>query len=184
MSKLEGRLVVSLLDDLDEPELLAIDRQIGEILRTLHSIGFAEFGYVGTDGVVDPHPTNAAYMRFQFEKKLREFVDLGGDGEIRSSIEKVVAERAELLAGSVAPSFCQGDPLLDLAKTYCYSRRRSETMLAALAAGYGDLRDRWRDAADLYVLYHLLELWDSSAATAETAPLASIAEELRMLTAP
>jgi aminoglycoside phosphotransferase (APT) family kinase protein len=76
-----------------------------------------------------------------------------------------------------------GDPLLDLAKTYCYSRRRSEPMLAALAAGYGDLRDGWRDAVDLYVLYHLLELWDWFAATGHTAPLASIAEEMRMLTA-
>jgi len=52
------------------------------------------------------------------------------------------------------------DSLLDLAKAHCYSRRRSQATLAALIAGYGDVRERWREALDLYVLYHWLELWD------------------------
>jgi hygromycin-B 7''-O-kinase len=75
-----------------------------------------------------------------------------------------------------------GDPLLDLARRTATPGVAARPMLAALAAGYGDLRDGWRDAVDLYVLCHLLELWDWFAATGHTAPLASIAEEMRVLT--
>ncbi|HET9724958.1 MAG TPA: hypothetical protein VFR44_14110, partial [Actinomycetota bacterium] len=71
------------------------------------------------------------------------------------------------------------DPLLELAKTHCYSRRRSESTLTALADGYGGLRDGWRDAIDLYVLYQWLELGDWSAAGGNTAPLAGITDEIR-----
>jgi aminoglycoside phosphotransferase (APT) family kinase protein len=77
-----------------------------------------------------------------------------------------------------------GDPLLDLAKAYCYSRRRSEAALGALVEGYGELRDGWRDAVDLYVLYHWIELWDWFASVGTTEPLAGLAEEMRRLTSP
>jgi Phosphotransferase enzyme family len=64
-----------------------------------------------------------------------------------------------------------GDPLLDLAKAHCYSPRRNETLLAALVEGYGDLRSDWREALDLYVLYHWLELWDWLASLDRTEAL-------------
>jgi hygromycin-B 7''-O-kinase len=170
MSKLDGDHVASLLDQLDDVELARINRQIGAILHSLHEVAFEHFGYVGTNGVVPSHETNLAYMRFQFAKKLREFTDLGGDDELRAAIERHVAEHAKLLADCARPSFCHndchygnvlvlpatdgwkvsglldfenvlaGDPLLDLAKTHCYSPRRNETLLAALAEGHGDLR--------------------------------------------
>ena len=76
-----------------------------------------------------------------------------------------------------------GDPLLDLAKAHCYDRRRSEQTLAALIEGYGALRDDWREAVDLYVLYHWLELWDWLAATGTREPLRGLEEELNRLTA-
>jgi aminoglycoside phosphotransferase (APT) family kinase protein len=75
-----------------------------------------------------------------------------------------------------------GDPLLDLAKAHCYSSRRSEATLAALADGHGDLRSEWREAVDLYVLYHWVELWDWFAATGRTEPLLGIADGMRRLT--
>jgi aminoglycoside phosphotransferase (APT) family kinase protein len=184
MTKLEGRRVYSLLDRLDEQALVAINRQIGGILRLLHEVRFDAFGYVGAQGILRAHPTNLDYMRFQFDTKLREFDELGGDADLPRSIERHVNERELRLAGCPRASFCHndchygnvlvvpqgrgwrvsglldfenvlaGDPLLDLAKAHCYSSRRSETTLAALARGYGDLRDDWRQALDLYVLYH------------------------------
>jgi aminoglycoside phosphotransferase (APT) family kinase protein len=211
MTKLHGEHVYSVLDQLDDTELAQINRQIGAVLRTLHEVTFESFGYVGTDGIVEPHETNLAYMRFQFDKKLREFADLGGDDDLRLSIERHVAERDELLVGCRRASLCHddchygnvlvlpaadgrwvsglldfenvvaGDPLLDLAKAHCYSPRRSEALLAALVEGYGDLRADWRDALDLYVLYHRLELWDWFAYLGQTDPLAGIADEMRLL---
>ena len=213
LTKLDGEHVRSLLERLDDEELAHVNRQIGAFLRSLHEVGFDRFGYVGTDGIVVPHDTNLAYMRFQFDKKLRELADLGGDGELRRRIERHVSAREDLLAGCPRASYCHndchygnvlvlpdadgwrmsgmldfenvlaGDPLLDLAKAHCYSPRRNETLLAALVEGYGDLRSDWREALDLYVLYHWLELWDWLASLGQTEALDGLAEEMRLLTA-
>jgi hygromycin-B 7''-O-kinase len=213
LTKLEGEHVLSLLDRLDDDELAHVNRQVGAFLRSLHEVGFDRFGYVGTDGIVEPHDTNLAYMRFQFDKKLRELADLGGDDELRRRIERHVAAREDLLAGCPHASCCHndchygnvlvlpdangrrmsgmldfenvlaGDPLLDLAKAHCYSPRRNETLLAALVEGYGDLRPDWREALDLYVLYHWLELWDWLASVGQTDALDELADEMRLLTA-
>lgn len=214
MTKLDGEHVDSLIDDLDELALIGINQQIGAILAALHEISFDAFGYVGTDGVVDGHPTNLDYMRLQFEKKLREFDEHGGDPELRRNIERYVADREELLAAPSRPVFCHndcyygnvlvlperdswrvsglvdfenvlaGDPLLDLAKTHCYAReRRSEATLAALTAGHGDLPTNWREALELYVLYHWVELWDWFAYLGTDDPLAGLSRDMRQLVA-
>ena len=213
MTKLEGEHVLSLVDRLDDSELADINRQIGAFLRSLHEVRFGQFGYVGTDGIVGPHDTNAAYMRFQFDKKLHEFVELGGDDDLRREVERHVAVHEELLADCPRASYCHndchygnvlvlpdgggwrmsgmldfenvlaGDPLLDLAKAHCYAARRNETLLAALVEGYGDLRSNWREALDLYVLYHWLELWDWFASLGQTEALDGLADEMRSLTA-
>ena len=48
-------------------------------------------------------------------------------------------------------------------------------------AGYGPLRDDWREAMRLYALYHALELWDWFAALGNEAPLPRIAADLKRL---
>jgi len=212
LTKLEGEHVLSLLDRLDDDELAHVNRQVGAFLRSLHEVGFDRFGYVGADGIVAPHDTNLAYMRFQFDKKLREFAGLGGDDELRRRIERHLAAREDVLAGCRRASYCHndchygnvlvlrdadgprmsgmldfenvlaGDPLLDLAKAHCYSPRRNETLLAALVDGYGELRPGWREALDLYVLYHWLELWDWFASFGQSEALDGLADEMRLLT--
>lgn len=212
MSKLDGVHVLSILDQLNEQDLVQINRQIGAILRSLHQVSFDEFGDVGADGVVEPQATNLDYMRVQFAKKLREFGELGGEDELRRDIERHVAEREELFAACPRAVFCHNDchygnvlvvpdrdrwrisglldfenvlaadPLLDLAKAHCDSERRSEATLQALAAGHGELREGWREALDLYVLYHWVELWDWLATVGQgdqRAALADIAQEMR-----
>ena len=211
LTKLEGQLVSALDDRLTDDDRLAIGRQVGALLARLHKILFDEFGYVGTDGIVDPHPSNLAYMSFQFEKKLREFRELGGDPEVERSIERYVEDRRDLFAACERAVFCHndchsanllvlpadggwrvsglldfenvlaGDPLLDLAKAHCYDPRRSERTLAALVEGYGELHPEWRETLELYVLYHWLELWDWLASTGTTKPLADLGAELRRL---
>jgi len=212
MTKVDGKHVDSLIANLDERDLVEINRQVGSTLAELHRIEFAEFGYVGTDGVVEGHATNLAYMSFQFDKKLREFDEHGGDDDLRRMIERYVAEREQLLTTPTHPAFCHndcyygnvlvlpeqegwrvsglvdfenvlaGDPLLDLAKTHGYAReRRSEATLAALAEGHGALRDNWREALDLYVLYHWIELWDWFAYLGRTEPLAGLTRDISQL---
>jgi aminoglycoside phosphotransferase (APT) family kinase protein len=210
MTKREGRHVLSLIEELSDRELEGINRQVGAILRNLHAVTFDEFGYMGASGIAEPHETNAAYMSVQFEKKIREFERLGGEDELRRTLEHYVADRAELLVACPRAVLCHddchegnilvlpedgwrisglldfenvvaGDPLLDLAKAHCYSRRPSEAKLDALVGGYGELRDGWRDAVDLYIVYHLLELWDWFAMTGHTEPLSDITGQLQRI---
>jgi hygromycin-B 7''-O-kinase len=211
-SKLPGRHLGAHLPDVDEETLAAFNRQAGGLLRALHEVHFDAFGYLGTNGIVQGHPTNLDYMRFQFDKKLREFDSLGGDPDLRRAIERHVADRGDLFAWPHA-CYCHndchegnvlmeaalsgwaisglldfenvvaGDPLLDLAKTHYYARRRTERTLAALAEGHGDLRDNWRPALTLYVLYHALELWAWTASLGQSEPLSRISEDIRRLIA-
>lgn len=212
MTKVAGKHVYALVERLSEPELVAINRQIGSVLGALHEICFDQYGYVSAHGVVEGHATNLDYMRCQFDKKLREFTELGGDPSLRGSIERYVAEREDLLTTHLRPRLCHndchygnvlvvpgldgwrvsglvdfenvlaGDPILDLAKTHCYAReRRSERTLAALAEGHGYLPANWREALDLYVLYHWLELWDWFASLNTTDPLAELGDDMVQL---
>jgi aminoglycoside phosphotransferase (APT) family kinase protein len=195
MTKLPGRLLEQLQPGLSDEELTPIYAELGSMLRELHSIRLEAFGYVGAAGVVDPQPTNEAYMRSRFALRLSQFGELGGGEGLRRAIERHVVERTELFAGCDEACLCHNDlheanvlvtdgritgivdvgnataadPLLDLAKTFTYSRRPSPKRIHALAAGHGDLRADWRDALDLYVLFHRLELWWWFAATGARA---------------
>jgi hygromycin-B 7''-O-kinase len=75
------------------------------------------------------------------------------------------------------------DPLLDLAKTYYYSLRRTNATLDALAAGYGSLREDWRDGVLLYALVQAVELWAWLLEIGETERIPAIAADVRALVA-
>jgi Ser/Thr protein kinase RdoA (MazF antagonist) len=161
----------------DDP--VGVSRQLGGLLRELHSITLESFGYIETR-VTNPVPTNLEYMRRRVEGKLRN-----GPQPLREPIERHVAAREEAFAGCETAVLCHNDahdanvlveggritglidwenavaadPVLDLAKSWAFSDGRSEETLEALVDGYGPLRPDWREAFDLYVIDHLLELW-------------------------
>jgi len=214
LAKVDGEMMQTLLDRLDDRELVQLNRQIGAILRELAGVRMDAFGYIGTEGLAEPlHETNGDYMRFQFDKRLRQFDEQGGDGDLRRAIERHVAVRDELFALPDAASFVHndchygnvlvvheggewrvsglldyenavaGDPLLDPAKTHCYAARRSEQTLAALVERDDDLRPDWRETIDLYVLYHLLELRTWFAEVGPQDPLPQLDADMRALMA-
>jgi aminoglycoside phosphotransferase (APT) family kinase protein len=53
------------------------------------------------------------------------------------------------------------DPLMDLAKTDCYSIRGHRAKLDGLLDGYGPCGQARAERMAIYRLYHALELWDS-----------------------
>lgn len=203
LERLEG-VPAGEVDDADAPELY---RELGRLLARLHTIELDGFGYLTADGILEPHATNLDYMRSQFRTRLREFVELGGDARLGSAIAEHVRVREQLLAGPAAPVFCHndchegnvvvslvdgvkvtgwfdfenalaGDPLLDLAKTVAYSGRNRSVVTDALADGYGELPPDWREAVDLYGLFHVLELWTWFASLGEREPLDDLARSL------
>jgi aminoglycoside phosphotransferase (APT) family kinase protein len=197
LTKLDGEIVRSRVD-LRDDELADVNRQIGAFLRSLHDVGADRFGAA--------YDTNLSFMRARFASRLDEFVVLGGDDGLRRRIADHFAAREQLFEGCVHPVLCHNDchdanvlvdglrisgvldfegalaadPLLDLAKSYCYSSRGSEEQLLALVDGYGHVRADWSDAVELYVVYHLLELWDFMASFGQTALLDELARELRL----
>lgn len=210
MTLLDGQPLSEVRAGLDARAIRQIYRQMGELMASVHRIGQEAYGYVVT-GIVDPVPTNAAYMARQFAKKLDEFAGLGGDPELHRAVRARVAEQADLFRRCPAPVLChndfhegniivnrvQGDwnvtgfidvenaiaadPLLDLAKTESYSMRGDVTKRDALFDGYGALPEDWRERLAAYQLYHSLELWDWFASIGNTSPLPGIAEDIRRL---
>jgi Ser/Thr protein kinase RdoA (MazF antagonist) len=158
---------------------IAVSRDLGALLRKLHTITFDSFGYIETR-VISPEATNLEYMRGRIERKVRS-----GPPALREQLERHFAEHEGAFAGCEIAVLCHNDahdanvlvengaitglidwenavaadPLFDLAKAWAFSDGRSDETLDALLEGYGPLRPDWRDAFDLYVVDHLLELW-------------------------
>jgi Ser/Thr protein kinase RdoA (MazF antagonist) len=174
-----------------EDDPVAVSRQLGALLRELHTIELDGFGYIETR-VTNPVQTNLEYMRRRVEAKLRN-----GPPHLREPIARYVADRESAFAGCETAVLCHNDahdanvlvengritglidwenavaadPVFDLAKSWAFSDGRSEETLDALADGYGPLRPDWREALDLYVIDHLLELWVWFVSIGVTDPL-------------
>jgi hygromycin-B 7''-O-kinase len=198
---------------LDGAEHRRLHRRLGELLRAVHGIAQDAYGYVVTE-ILEPEPTNTAYMTRQFARKLAEFVELGGDPALHEAAGRRVAELSHLFTGCRAPVLCHNDfhegnvlvvpdgdgwevtgfvdvenaiaadPLLDLAKTTYYSLRDNGAKSVGLLEGYGPLPDGWRDRVALYELHHALELWDWFASIGHTPPLPGIAADIGRLATP
>jgi aminoglycoside phosphotransferase (APT) family kinase protein len=109
MTKIDGRLLGPLESSLSDGELFDLYAQMGRTLRSFHEVRMEAFGYLVAEGVIDPHPSNEAYMGFQFSKKLEEFRHFGGDAQLAERMERHVALHADLLQGCASPVFCHDD---------------------------------------------------------------------------
>ncbi|WBO61637.1 phosphotransferase family protein [Streptomyces camelliae] len=212
MTMLRGQPLSAVSHALDRASLREIYRQIGSCMAAVHQIPQGAYGYLTTQ-VLDPEPTNTAYMTRQFHKKLREYDEHGGDAALATAIEAKVAGQAELLGACRHAVLCHNDfhegnvlvagdgsgwqvsgfidvenaiaadPLMDLAKTDYYSVHGDQDKREALCDGYGTLPADWSERVGLYRLYHALELWDWFASIGNRAPLEGIASDIRRMTA-
>ena len=212
MTALKGQPLSSVATSLSALDLRDIYFQMGALLAKVHGVPFDVFGYI-TTGVLSPHPTNEAYMRFQFQKKLAEFEALRGDATLGRTVAEYVETHGGFLSHADAPALCHNDyhegnvlvveqdgawrvtgiidvenavsadPLLDIAKTDYYAVRTDEAKREGFLAGYGQLPPSWRERVSLYRLYHALELWDWFAAVGNTSPLVRLADDIRRFAA-
>lgn len=207
MSRLDGQPLSEVVGELGASAVAGIYEEMGALLARMHRIPQEAYGYL-TTGILDPCATNAQYMQRQFEMKMREFADLGGDPNLRKAMEARVRDGAGLFDNCTRPVLCHNDfhegnvllhevagrrriagfidvenaiaadPLMDLAKTDYYSIRGNRNKQDALHRGYGPLPADATERISLYRLYQALELWDWFALTGETAALPGIAEDL------
>jgi hygromycin-B 7''-O-kinase len=145
------------------------------------------FGYIGPNGIWTAHPSNYAYITSQFDRKLEDFTQRGGDTTLARRVAEYVAKRGDLLRECTNPVLCHidlhagnlfagmtsgavrlcgvldfegalaGDPLKDVAKALYYLGDEAKN---ALLEGYGGMeRAHWAQALRFYHLLFILELW-------------------------
>ena len=207
MSKLDGSILGQMETNLASAQRLSAYAKIGGLLREFHRIPMEAFGYIGPKGIWTAHPTNRAYLTHQFQRKLKEFTERGGDAGLARQVAGHVADREELLDACAHAVLCHndlhagnllatitdgsvmltgvldfegalaGDPLMDVAKALYYLDAESRQ---AVLGGYGAIdREHWSQTLDLYHLYFVLELWCWMAQIGNEQPLERLALDLR-----
>jgi len=164
MNKLDGLVLGKHETELSDAELFAIYAEMGASLREINSIALDSFGYIGPNGVWTPHANNRGYMSSQFERKLTEFGERGGDLALAERLRASIAARRHLLDAATVPRLCHydlhagnvlvtssrephlsgivdfenataGDPLTDIAKALYYFRPQDKPQDAPKHAG-------------------------------------------------
>lgn len=206
MTKLDGSGLGQLEKGLTPKQRAAAYVQIGQLLRDFHRIPMEAFGYIGAVGIWTAHSTNHDYLTTQFQRKLKEFAERGGEARLAERVARHVAAREQLLKGCSQAVLCHndlhagnvlarisddvprltgvldfegalaGDPLMDVAKALYYL---DQACARALLDGYGALdRERGSETLDIYRLYFVLELWCWMAQIGRTERLKELAVEL------
>jgi aminoglycoside phosphotransferase (APT) family kinase protein len=213
MSKLDGSVLGPREASLSDDELFAIYAEMGASLRKINEILLDSFGYIGPNGVWTAHATNRSYMSSQFDRKLTEFCQRGGDAALAERLKLTIAAREHLLDGAVSSRLCHydfhagnvlvtssdelhlsgivdfenataGDPLRDIAKALYYFTAQDAPKREGLLAGYGTIdRDGWLETIDLYRLSCTLELWCWMAQIGNRDELAGLTAELERASA-
>jgi aminoglycoside phosphotransferase (APT) family kinase protein len=181
---------------------------MGASLRMINEIELDSFGYIGPKGVWTAHATNRSYMSSQFDRKLTEFCQRGGDPALAERLRVTIAARQHLLDGAIRSRLCHydfhagnvlvtcsgelhlsgivdfenataGDPLRDIAKALYYFTAKDAPKREGLLAGYGAIdRPGWLETIELYRLCCTLELWCWMAQIGRRDELTSLTAEL------
>jgi mycofactocin system transcriptional regulator len=207
LTSLDGEPLAAVRDRLTDGDIDRVYEHMGRLLAAVHRITADRWGYL-TTRLVDVQPSNTAYLTDQVTRRLRRFLELGGDPALARTIEGHFGRYEEVLAACRRPSLCHNDfhdgnvlvarlgagwrvtgyvdvenaivadPLLDLAKTDYYSLRHDATARRAFLRGYGPLPPDWETRVALYHAYHALEFWNWSAANGKRDLLPEIAADL------
>ena len=211
MSRLPGSTLGSLESSLAGDQRVSAYRQIGRLLREFHRIPMEAFGYIGPRGIWTAHLTNGDYLSHQCDRKLKEFTDRGGSGDLARRVAAYFTTRMHMLHECSDPVLCHndlhagnllaeitdhgvrlsgvldfegalaGDPLMDLAKALFYLNAEDRN---ALLEGYGDTgRQQWSQMLEFYHLYFVLELWCWMAQIGNEQPLHALALDLERYSA-
>jgi Ser/Thr protein kinase RdoA (MazF antagonist) len=93
----------------DEPGIADLHRQMGALLRRLHSVRLDSYGKFGRDGVIDAVATNAEQMGRAFPHAFSQFRAHGGDDALATELEAIVAERFDRMSWSRGAVFAHHD---------------------------------------------------------------------------
>jgi len=161
-----GRTLEALDDKLTPAQRQEIYRQLGQLLKRLHTIPADGYGYVNGQ-IRHPLPDNFAHMARLLERDLRGFREYAGDPALADKLAAHIAKHAAAFADCPRPAYCHGDvhepnllvevasdgscsltglldpenmhagdPLMDLVRLDAFSMNGDATKMAGLLAGY------------------------------------------------
>lgn len=94
----------------DEPDVGDLYRQMGSMLRKLHSVPVpGGYGAIGEEGVVDPSSTNSEYVNRRFAYSIGRFRHFGGGEALAQRLEAIFAAHADVIAESRGAVFAHDD---------------------------------------------------------------------------
>jgi hygromycin-B 7''-O-kinase len=208
MTLLPGQPLSAVSAGLDESQIFGVYRQMGTILAALHRVGQDAFGYLtttildprptNTDYMTRQFATKLrefsglggdSALRAAVERHVQQHSELFAacDHAVLCHNDfhegNVLVERGEDRGWQVTgfidvENAIAADPLIDLAKTECYSIRGHRAKLDGLLNGYGPCGRAWAGRLAIYRLYHALELWDWFASVGRTEPLGGLARDM------
>lgn len=103
---LPGRQVMTFKD---EPDVGDLYRQMGEMLRKLHTVSVPGYGAFDTDGLRDPVSTNSEYLARRFTYSIGRFRHFGGDEALAKKLEAIFDQSAGVIAESRGAVFAHDD---------------------------------------------------------------------------
>jgi aminoglycoside phosphotransferase (APT) family kinase protein len=104
---LPGRQVMTFKD---APDVGDLYRQMGEMLRKLHTVPVpGGYGAFGEQGVVDPSATNTEYLARRFVHGIGQFRRYGGGEALAQRLEAIFADSADVIAESRGAVFAHDD---------------------------------------------------------------------------
>lgn len=92
-----------------EPDVADLYRQMGEMLRKLHTVPVPGYGAFDTDGLHDPVPTNTEYLARRFTHGIGQFRRYGGSEALAQRLEAIFAAHADVIAESRGAVFAHDD---------------------------------------------------------------------------
>jgi len=212
MSKLPGVALERLSPELSDADLRSVYRQMGELVAQFHAIEQDAYGFRSTE-ILDPRQTNEAQMTSTHARASGACLDVTGDRELYEAARAYVVARTDLFELGTGPVLVHndfhegniiaeqtpdgpvitgvidmentmaGDPMVDLAKTDCYSIKGNRIKLEGLFEGYGEVPVEWKRRTRLYQVVHLFELWGFYHEIGAREEPVAIAEDIRALIA-
>lgn len=93
----------------DEPDAADLHRQVGALLRQLHSVRLPAFGHFDEHGIIDQVRDNLTYMRKVAKHAFGQFRHYGADPALADRLEAIFAAREEIFAQSRGAVFAHDD---------------------------------------------------------------------------
>lgn len=92
-----------------EPDVADLYHQMGGLLRKLHTVCIKGFGRLDANGLVDPAPTNEAFITGLWSNLLERFRHYGADPALADRLNCLVVHRLPLVRHSDGAVFAHDD---------------------------------------------------------------------------